>query len=333
MNRVSILPVAQYCGQAATRGTGAAGRPAIMSSAFHAVCAEQTDANVKLMSLTPEERATIEKWEKPQDTTVEGVPFSYDACEKEVTLGLTREGEYCEIDKFGLPVSGDLITIGHMDFGTILRVGDKNVAIIGDMKKSRWTVDGPETLQLHAYGMAYASKVKADGYIPILWLLEEGEYIFGPYFDLDSWEIMEILPRIVHAATNEGEAVTGSHCRKCYARTRCIDHLFPAMHADEWLAPLAENGGLENCDEAEIAALLLKVQAVEDVAVFVKDELKSWTLNNGGSLRAGDRIWGMSQRAGNVTVNKKKLIADLGDGADKYLKQGKPVISPRWRKA
>jgi hypothetical protein len=205
-----------------------------MGRVFHATCADPKGDY--LTELTTEEAKTVCQWRKPVDAPLDnGIVLKYEDAEKEIEVCLDEYGDYTDDPEKAL-------VIGHLDMAWVL----DGTAYIGDIKKSEWTTEGPETLQLHSYGMAYAQKHDCDNYVLGIWAAIEGRWTWSnQLFDL-TLGAASTWAKIARAASNEGEAVTGPHCRSCYARLHCPEHCLPAALASTDLAPVAEGGELTN---------------------------------------------------------------------------------------
>jgi len=332
-NRVSLLPIAQYCGKAAELSERyGAGRPAAMSTAFHARQAGAADAAACWARLTEEEKEEVLGWKPPATVVMgTGITLSYAAAHKETEIALTYDGEWSEID------GGDILTIGHCDMDWApFEIDGLRVAFVGDIKKSVYTTeDGPESLQLHTYGWGIARKYHCDAYCTGIWLAEEGEWLWAQqWVVLDSPRGKEIWDRIRFAAThNTGEASTGEHCRHCWSRLHCPEHLLPAPLAkiEKSLAPLVEGGDVTLCT----ADTILRLQALEELVKKAKRVAQ--TAIERGVLKVRDpetgKIWGPVMMPGRKGFAEDKLRAELGDDvADKYVTRGQPYPQFRWLK-
>lgn len=326
-HRMSILPVAQYCGQAPVLSAQhGAGRPAAMSNAFHAKQAGAPHASRLMALLSDEEREEVESWSTPADVVIpvdaySSITLDYASAEKELELGLDRWGNYVD------PESGaNCLTVGHMDFGWVRETGVR-VAYVGDIKKTIWTTsEGPESLQLHAYGWAYARKHDCHAYATGLWCATEGEWLWSKEIVvLDSPRGEDIWARIEAAATNKGEYSRGQHCRGCWERLHCPEHVLAAAAAETFLAPVA--AGIEPTPEQALDCLL-KIQALEEVADAAKKQLKE--LVRRGALVIQDpatgKVWRPIIQPGrpSVDINKVRAVAP------EAIRKGVPFDQMRW---
>ena len=326
-HRMSHLPVAQFCGQAAPLSEKyGAGRAAVMSSFFHAVCAFSPEAKTLSLQLTPEEHAEVETWHPPGTIQLYdgAVTLDYESAEKELEVMLDDLGEYtADADK--------AITIGHLDFAWLRLLpawNGKVVAFVADIKKSKWTVSGPDSLQILTYGWSYAKKVGAEAFVPGIWAAQEGEWIWGDWFDMTDLDSLDLWQRIRHAALNTGEANTGPHCRNCYARMHCPEYLFPEHARMGAMAAFAE--GREPTPQ-EVADAYLSAQAMEDIAKRIKDNAKEWARRGNEIIAADGRKLVMSERAGRAGIDIKGLKASFPAVAEQFITRGEPYVVPMWK--
>jgi hypothetical protein len=321
-NRISLLPIAQFCGKAAALSEAhGAGRPAAMSTAFHALKADpgSDDTRRKLLSLTQEERNEISLWPTPTDVILSSGTLRYADMDKECPVGLDTQGEYVS--------EGPCLTSGTLDMGRVL--GD--TAYIGDIKKTQWTVPTPDTLQLLAYGWAYAKKNGVHKFTVGLWIAEDGEWIWSDKIvDMTSFEGMELWETIKHAASQtDGQANTGPHCRSCYGRLHCAEHLAPADLAETWLAPIA---GQTILDPEKLVAMLLVAERVSDLIDQVKEHAKE-AAKRGIVLKhpVTGQVFKPGLCKGRESLNLPKLLTEYPD-ATKFIERGNPYFRTTWRK-
>lgn len=322
-HRMSLLPISQYCGKAGDLSEQyGAGRAAAMSSAFHAGAAGLPIAKELLMRLSPTEREEVASWKMPATLIIApGVGLDYSAAMKEFEVEL-------EVD-------GVVYSKGHPDMAWIssVYVGETfmKVCFIGDFKKSIWTTeDGPDSLQLHAYGMATAKKFGCDAYCAGIWSATDGEWLWSrDWVILDSDHGRKILERLIDAATHRGQAYTGGHCRGCYARMHCPEHLLPVALSQSFLAPIAEGGDLSTVDHTTV----LKIQALEELCDRAKKQIQAGVER--GDIQVTDPESGKRylpvMMPGRFSVKKgKELAQKLGDDASEYVSQGNPYAQFRW---
>lgn len=327
--RISLLPISQFCGLAVKLSEAhGAGRAAAMSSAWHAKAAGADDAALKLSRLTPEERAAIEQWKKPTPVKVLGVELTYEGAEKEQPVGLTGDGNYA--------ADGEVVTCGTLDFAWIVDHPDPfigRVAVIGDLKKTRWASSGPDSLQLLTYGYAWAKKHGCRAFITGLWIIEDEEWQWSEkVYELDSFAELDLFYRIKSAALNTtGEAAFGEHCSSCYGRLHCPEHTLPAQFAETVLAPVAADSGLIN-DGARLGELFAFAERVAPLIEKAK-ELAKEAARRGTQVRhpVSGKVLGFVKCKSPEALNKAKLFAEMPT-ATKFLERGNGYERMVWSK-
>lgn len=321
-NRISLLPLTQFCGKAAALSEAhGAGRPAAMSTAFHALKADpgSEDTRRKLLSLTKEEQNEIMLWPTPTDVLLSSGALQYANADKELAVGLDEDGNYV--------AEGPCLTSGTLDMAWV--VGD--IAYIGDIKKTQWTVPTPDTLQLLTYGWAYARKRGVHRFTVGLWIAEDGEWIWSDKaIDMESFEGMELWETIKHAASNTDKgASTGPHCSSCYGRLYCAEHLAPAEFAETWLAPITT--GAEISSE-NLSELLVTAERIAGLIEKVKEHAKE-AAKRGIILKhpVTGQVYKPSLCKGRESLNLPKLLAEYPQ-ATKFIERGNPYFRTTWRK-
>lgn len=328
-HRISLLNIARYCSKAPELSEKhGAGRAALLSKAFHAKCAKAPGWRESVEALSEDERKELDKLQPPGDiVTTEGderVELDYLTAEKEVLLGLDEKGSYTD------PLQGPVMLRGYMDFGWVREIHGQKVAYVCDIKLSEWTTtDGPEDLQVLAYAFAYASKHNCEAFVTAIWSASEGTWLWGEWVDLSSEKAVTLWRTVKAAALNKDSGfVTGQHCRGCYARLHCQEHLMPVSGGP--LAPL--NGAELDSDKALQA--LLYIQAAEDAIKKGKETLQE-AVRRGLEIR--DPVTGKVYRPisckGRETVSVDALKSGLGEEAGKYIKRGGSFEQFRWCKA
>ena len=318
-NRISLLPVSQYCGLAAELSERhGAGRAAAMSSAFHARMANAPDANEKAARLTPAELQTISLWTKPSPVTVMGRELTYEAAEKEQPVGLTVTGEWAD--------DGDVVTCGTLDFAWV----HADVAYVGDMKKTIWASSGPDSLQLLAYGYAWAKKNHCRAFTVGLWIIEDAEWVWSDkVYSMDDFDTIDVWSRIAYAALNRtGEASFGDHCKDCYARLHCPEYTLPAQFAETSLACVAVDGPIT--DPAKLTELLLLCDRLGPLFDKVRDNVKE-AVRRGVVLENGDKVFRAIPCKGRESLNQTKLFAELPE-ATRFVERGNGYEMFKWTK-
>ncbi len=314
-HRMSSLPVAQYCGRSATLGAKyGAGRRAIMGRAFHAECAGDPSTAQLMLGLSPAERNELLTWHKPADVEVGGETLRYEDAvkEQEVHIGIET------------PTS----IVGHVDFYWIAG----NDLFVGDIKATKWTTSGPDSLQMLAYGLGLAMAHGCDRFTCGLWIATDGEWQWMDRF-IEMTEADALYWRIKAAAEMEDEAITGEHCENCYGRMHCNEYLLPAEFGSSDLASLAEPGYVLTNDVA--SWLVHIVQRQEKVVAVAKKQLQEFARRQGGikDPETG-KVWAPTEQQGRESVlSVKDLREQLGSEAEQYISRGKPFNRFMWRKA
>ncbi len=320
--RPSALGCAEYC-PCSTELSEQSGisREAVKSSAWHALNAGDGTA---LEALRPDEREEVAGWHRPESLRLSvgndaySLPYETAVTEHHVRL-MERDA---------------LITEGTLDFAWALELhGDQKWVVIGDLKRNSWSVpDGPDCLQLAAYGHAYAMEVGAVGYIPVLFGAMDGEWLIGKAVDLTSPEALDLWKRIKRAAKNDHRqiekeearrAVTGVHCRSCYGRQACPEWAILAVPGVDSDAAITE---------ANAASYLLSAQSMEERAERIREAVK--VLVERGATVA-DKVTGKVflpvVTTGRESLDKVALLKDY-PGAAKYWRKGKPGTRFEWRR-
>jgi hypothetical protein len=309
-NRMSSLGVAVYCGLSPRLGRQhGAGRAAAIGTAFHRL-AEGVGPNVALANLTEEEAAEVRTMRMPEPAQVGGKLLTYDDAHIEEEVRLPVDGE-------------DLV--GHVD----MYWTSSDTVYVGDIKRSKWTVSGPETLQLLAYAYALADNLGLDSFYTGIWAATEGEWTWSREYTMFG-DGDALWAKIRHAAMNE-EPNRGDHCGDCWERMACPEYLLPVA-GDSWLAALSEHAELTNDSARE---MLLKVQAAKKVVKAVDDELKEFARRTGGigNPQTG-KVWRPSVVVGkSTTISVEAVRAKFPEIADQLIKQGAPYARYSWRKA
>lgn len=336
-NRCSSLPVSQFCPKAASLSEeiGASGRSAAISTAFHVKLAGDEERFELLRArLTPEERDQLAELRRPHDVKLGPVELKFHAAMKEVPVGIDKYGRYVPghvengrwVEDDG--VDAPAITGGSCDFywfvgGTVYVV---------DTKLSEWTTtDGPESLQVLAYGMGLAAFHQAEDMVCGQWDATGGQYWWGPRLDCMSEEFHRRWEMVKAAALNtQGNYQTGPHCgEKCYARFHCPAHAVP-------LAPDGAPLKLSKEDVTDETAkdLVLLMKRYKDQVKTVEDWLKDFARRRGGISDGNGKIWAPASVQGRSFLDKEGLIEEIGqETLDRYTRRGKSFDRFTWRKA
>lgn len=302
-NRMSSLPAARFCPSAGvlSEKTGA-GRSAAVSSAWHARLSGTPDAARLLASLTDEERAEALSWGEPSLLLVptedgETLPLRYRDAEKELLVALDDWGMYAD------PTRCDVLSRGHLDFAWKIHFKGETWAVVGDLKRSKYSSEGPESLQLMAYGFAYASKVGATRFLTANWLAEEQEWRFAnEWIELGSERGNALLEDVLLAASNrstDGEYNFGPHCGSCYGWRLCPSHAVPAPPGLEHI---------ENPTSEEAANYLAYIAAQEKVLDAAKKRIQA-CVQEGLRVEAGGKRYLPIYTRGRETVSLEQAKA------------------------
>lgn len=316
MTRMSSLPLAEKCGAAASLSARhGSGRPAAMSKAFHAKCAGAPEAFRLIGALSHAERDEIAEWKAPADALVNDlVTLDYPSAAKELEVGLDVFGEFVDIAE-------NALTWGHLDFAWLREVPiDEGsgllVAFVADIKKSVWTTpDGPESLQIHAYGRAFAKKVGAQAYCTGIWAAKEGKWLWSTeIIHLDGPRAQEIWERISFAASNTGEASTGRHCDSCFARMHCPEYLLPGAITNR-IAPEASLAISEEqfaglmLTPGEAVRLLVWAKRAQELGEAVEKNLREAVRRGQLVIEQDGKVWTpVEMPASAFTVNKQAHV-------------------------
>lgn len=324
-NRMSALPVTEFCGHSATLGDeSGSGRSAAMSTWFHAECSGKGQKP----ALTPEELEEVKYWVKPDKVTLpdtgEVLLYSEADTELEVTL---------EFD--------NVVSVGHLDFAWVVRAlvnvgeGDEaRVAYVADIKRGVYTAsDGPDSLQLHAYGQAYAKLHNCDFYVTGIYVAEDGEWFWSSEMVEVGSEAYEAKRERLHLAVTNvgGQPSTGSHCRQCWNRLRCSAHVLAGVTAVTDLAPVCDGGQLTSENALKV---LLAAEAALDVGKRAKDAVQAWVAQ-GNTLEdpSNGKVYKPVPCRGRESVSVGDLRKELGPLAEKHIKRGASFMQHRWVKS
>lgn len=326
--RMSSLPIAQYCGQSPRLGEQhAAGMAALQSSCFHAKLAGDTAWEAMYTRLPEKQQQELDEWKDPDygDISIRGLDNPHwsgrpDFFERELALNSSLETQLtCVTDPTPL-------TVGHADMlWHPRRMGGKEIAIVCDAKRTRWT-SNLDSLQLDAYGWAWAKLCGADGYMVGLYILEDGEWQWRKKPVLfASVEAAEIADRLIVAANNQ-ETVIGPHCSDCYQCGHCPEFMLPVVgHAVsagslgwEAIDTLSDGGEIT----PRIAPHILRLKkAAQELVKLTDTRIKAYVQEHGHIVENGKK-WGPSG-GGNKkeTLDKKKLVERLEKRAPRLLKE------------
>ena len=322
MRRMSSLPLSQFCGKA-HQLDNASGRAAALSTAWHARLAG-TPGNAELLArLTDKEAETVLGWPAPADVPLDLGggwlrTLRYEEADKELEVGLTAQG--------GHSTGASCVSLGHLDMAWVVEHPDgRKIAYVGDLKKGEHT-SHPGSLQLLAYGFAYAALKDCDAFCCGIWAGEEGTWTWGEFVDLESELAQKLLRRVVAAATNDSpEYSMGVHCRDCFGRFRCPAYVIPPGAATGALSIL---DGKTEITADKVADLVLAVARVEDMTKTAKEFCKDWAAKNGPVVKDG-KEWRAIQMPGRKGLDMKALFAAMPE-ARRFEKQGEGYTVMKW---
>lgn len=321
-NRPSSLPIARFCAKAPALNVGA-GRAAACSHVWHARSAGQ-DWQEAYARLTPEEQADIDSWKSPTDIVLEnGVCLRYSEAQKETRVAIADEFGYLA---YADPSDPHALTSGTCDFFWLV----DRVLYVGDLKKSEYTEpDGPRSLQVKCYALALAVKhaSDADGFVTGIFHAQEGTWEWGEYVALGSEQCSADWEAVRAAALHtDGDFSTGSHCRRCYARTRCPAYLMPPDQAEAGLVKYL-SGELDAVVALEARLFL---DRAEDLAKTLKDALKAHVKKHGGISDGQGKVWKPIMCAGKSGLDGKAIERDHPELVQRYYRRGAPYPQHRW---
>lgn len=329
--RPSSLGCAEFCPRSAEMAElSGISRAAVISSAWHAKLAGN---DTLIGELHPEERKEVATYGTPRDAEVtfnlaaDGSDqlvqmLDYESAEKELHVQVFERDT--------------LITQGTLDFAWVRTVGGRRWAFVADLKRNSWAVsDGPECLQLAAYGHAYAHLRSCDGYTPGLWSGTDSEWQWGAPVDLSSPDALDLWLRLKRASRNDYRYMpsdtqeqrdkrrftTGAHCNSCWGRRKCPEY-----------ALLTHDGPVPEVTEENAAQLILRAKALEGLAEALTNEVKVFS-ERGGVVRdpATGKVFLPLQQKGRASFDKEAAAKDGVDIA-KYTKIGRPFLKYDWRK-
>lgn len=319
---MSSLPIAQFCGMSPKLDLGA-GRAAAMSSAFHSKCANQPNAADLWNRLTVDEQATVETWKRPDDVFVNigektgnwaEIRLKYDAAEKEVEVALDKHAGFVEA------TDPSAESVGHLDMAWVVNATGHRIAYVGDIKKSEFT-STVDSLQLAAYGFAWAAKEDCDVFCTGIWAATEGRWTWGDLVYLEKQEALDLWERILAAARNTSDEYSeGPHCKGCFSRNRCPMWSLPPSQLAGDLAPLVAG---QEITRERLTDVVVAYQKLKDLAEKVGPLLKDAADRLGGAYDPKtDKVWKAVMKRGRESMDRALLEKELGDGAARFLKRG-----------
>jgi hypothetical protein len=318
--RPSQLGVSEFCPRAAEENELAGiSRYAVMSTAWHAKLAGN---DTLIGELHPDERKEVASYGTPVDCHAQGpnglvCDLKWDDAVKEYPVKLYERDT--------------LITEGTADAYWIVQVTPEcRWAFVGDNKRNTWTIpDGPDCLQLAAYGHAIASEFSCMGYTPGLWSGVESEWTWGTPVDLTSPEALDLYLRLKRAAKNDHRLkpkgsdgtrhVIGAHCKACYGKARCPE-----------FALLTHDGPVEPTSSENAHQQIMRAAALTRLAEALTDQVKTFS-ERGGVVKdpVTGKVYLPIEQKGRKTVDVEALQAS---GVTIPYKQGRPFQKFEWRR-
>ena len=322
--RPSSLGVAEFCPRSADLNEQSGiSRTAIISTAWHAKLAGN---DTLVGELHPDERKEVATYGTPTDSTL--VELYPGEVESRVTLDYESAEKELHVQVFERDT---LITEGTLDFAWVRDVGGQRWAFVADLKRSTWAIpDGPDCLQLAAYGHAYAAKRGCVGYTPGLWSGTDSDWSWGTPVDLTSPEALDLWLRLRRASRNDHRLkekpddkrfVTGAHCNACYGRQRCPEY-----------AALTADGSVAEVTPENAAELLLKAKAMAELATTITDNVKVFAQRGGVVVdpATGKKFLPVQCR-GKLGLDKE-AVEKAGIDLAKFQKRGNPYLQYDWRR-
>jgi hypothetical protein len=336
MKRISSLPVAEYCAMSDKIGVDVASVNAARSTCFHSF-AETGRWPESVNNLPEQDFAEIQRWKVPTVLVHKDgdnlVRLEYKDSIKETRVSLDKEFNFVETRDGILPGEIENEYPNVMCSGTAdmaWHIPSLNLVVVEDIKSSVFAVKSREkSLQLHAYGIAFAKKLGAKYYKVGIWDATDGKHYMGTVIDVDSWECEEYKERIRVASTNQGDQfTTGTHCSGCWKRDICPAHLVATPpEGSEFAAVLGPNPS-----ESDVRTAMVSARSMETLSKKIMDICKGWSERHGG-IRSedGTKVYKPVLRNGQKRVSLELLQADLGlENLDKYKTQGNEFVVFDW---
>lgn len=341
--RPSSLGVAEFCPRATELSEQSGiSRSAIMSSAWHAKLAGN---DTLIGELHPDERKEVATYGTPTDTSCPGGPElseeekSYGSGRVQAILDYESAEKELHVQLFERDV---LITEGTLDFAWVRTVAGRKWAFVADLKRSTWAIpDGPDCLQLAAYGHAYANLRGCDGYTPGLWSGTDSEWSWGAPVDLSSPEALDLWLRLKRAARNDHRLktkeddkrfVTGAHCGSCYGRQRCPEYSVLSYLPGEDEKLTGKFVSQYEVREDNASSILLHAKSMAEAAERLIDNVKVFA-ERGGVVKdpTTGKVYLPTTTKGRESLDKEALLKTYPD-ASKFWRRGKPGQMFSWRK-
>jgi CRISPR/Cas system-associated exonuclease Cas4 (RecB family) len=338
MKRISSLPVAEYCAMADKIGADVASVNAARSTCFHAYC-ETGRWPESVNNLPEQDFAEIQRWKKPTVLVHKDgdnlVRLEYKDSIKETRVSLDKDFNFVETRDGILPGEIENEYPNVMCSGTAdmaWHIPSLNLVVVEDIKSSVFAVKSREkSLQLHAYGIAFAKKLGAKYYKVGIWDATDGKHYMGTVIDVDSWECEEYKERIRTACNNVGDKfTTGTHCGGCWKREICPSHIVKLPDDSQFAKVFGPNPTVEDIRQA-----LVEVNKAKTILKKVTDIAEGWADRHGGiPSEDGSKIFKARLRSGRTSLDKGAIMSELGlNSLDKFEKQGNDYAAYDWYNA
>jgi hypothetical protein len=338
MKRISSLPVAEYCAMSDKIGVDVASVNAARSTCFHSF-AETGRWPESVNNLPEQDFAEIQRWKVPtllihkEGDTVHRLEYKDSI--KETRVSLDKDFNFVETREGILPNQiGDeypnVMCSGTADMAW--HIPALNLVVVEDIKSSVFAVKSREkSLQLHAYGIAFAKKLGAKYYKVGIWDATDGKHYMGTVIDVDSWECEEYKERIRTACNNVGDKfTTGTHCGGCWKREICPSHIVKLPDDSQFAKVFGPNPTVEDIRQA-----LVEVNKAKTILKKVTDIAEGWADRHGGiPSEDGSKIFKARLRSGRTSLDKGAIMSELGlNSLDKFEKQGNDYAAYDWYNA
>lgn len=332
MRRMSSLPTLEYCAMSDQLMVGVNTSNSFRSTVFHKFC-ETGVWPEEAKNLSEQDLTEIRRWKKPTTFLYKslGLKLEYENSDRERILGLDRNFAFLDLDtkltQEELQKIENLMTCGHLDMAW--DVPELDLVVISDIKSSIFAVkERCESLQLHAYGLAYCLLKGRSKYITGIWDASDGKHYYGNVTEIDTFDFEAIKERIRTACNNDsGNYTKGSHCSGCWKRDSCPSHLVD-MADDNRFAKLFDG----TATEADYRQALIDIKGLGDLANKVSDACKTWADRTGG-IRSEDgrKVYKPILMAGRDSLDNDAIMSALGvDSLDKFKKSGSEYKKYDW---
>lgn len=291
-NRMSSLPIAEYCGLSPQIHTAdmLAGR---QSTAFHAKAAGDPGWVELAVGLPPEMRDELATWVVPGTY---GAPYQH-----------IRWAETTREQAITCPDTG---AEGHPDSWAI----DNGIIVVVDIKRTRFT-SPVDSLQMLGYGRALARIHKARGYHGGQYYPTSGEWSWQRQpIMLGSFEDLDIAQRLAHAAANT-HPTTGPHCDDCYGAHRCPEYITAAVEGLS--AP-----DVEISDDESAARAVERLQLAKGLVKALEPKVKAYARERGCIPLADGKRYRETAPYAMETFDAKSFKDAHPDLAAQYMRPG-----------